>query len=64
MIIEKGVGVYPTGGCLFMKTGEKTVEWLRGVEIAQEDLGEEMDDEIVFLDEYRKMENGGSPTLI
>ena len=50
-MIKKGVGVYPTGGCLFIKTGEKCVEWLRGVEKTQEDLEEEMDDEIGFLDE-------------
>ena len=30
-MIEKWVGVYPTGGCLFMKTGKKYVEWLKGV---------------------------------
>ena len=34
-----------------MKTGEKSVKWLRGVEKVQEDLEEEMDDEIGRLDE-------------
>ena len=61
-MIEKGVGVYPTGGCLFMKTGEKSVEWLRGVENPLEYLEVELDD-IGFLDEEEDMGDWGISTF-
>ena len=29
-LMERGIGVYPADECLFVKTGEKEVEWLWG----------------------------------
>ena len=29
-LMEKGIGIYPAEECLFVKTGEKEVEWLWG----------------------------------